>query len=68
MSFEEYLRSTLGKIAAGEEIDVKVFEERVKTYLKLLNRGMSRKAAKNVMDLYMPPIPESVYYPFPDEL
>lgn len=68
MSFEEYLELIIKKIADGERVNRKEFDERMKLFFQIIGSGMSIKAARNVMDLYMPPKPESVYYPFPDEL
>jgi len=53
MSFERYLAEQIEKIAGGQpEVDPK-FKPLLKLYLKMIEGGMSVKAAKAVMNWYM---------------
>jgi len=53
ISFEEYMTSTIEKMAKGDPYDRELWEERMKLYLNLVSGGMSPKAARAVMELYM---------------
>jgi len=53
MSFEAYMAAQIEKIAeTGKPSDPK-FKQRFKLYLKMIEGGMSVKAAKAVMNWYM---------------
>jgi len=53
MSFERYLTEQIEKIAEGQpEVDPK-FKLLLELYLKMIEGGMSAKAAKAVMNWYM---------------
>jgi len=52
MSFERYMAAQIEEIAQTGEPSDPEFEQRLKIYLKMIQGGMSAKAAKAVMDWY----------------